>query len=164
MLPWSDWVVPAALRNRRDGDEGEDFHHFTARSTTRTMLSENTARMGDEGKAVGCVPPTALLFEGGAGIIARCVGRTIFPIPRLAPFVGRWDTRFILAFSGAKHPAIVEASAQRTLRLLALCRGSGRSYCVLVRCDQLLARSRLVLGPCELCWALLDGVSHPSEV
>jgi len=52
MLPWSDWVVPAALRNRRDGDEGEDFHHFTARSTTRTMLSENTARMGDEGKAV----------------------------------------------------------------------------------------------------------------
>ena len=39
-------------------------HHFTARSTTRTMLSENTARMGDEGKAVGCVPPTALLFAG----------------------------------------------------------------------------------------------------
>jgi hypothetical protein len=26
------------------------------------MLSENTARMGDEGKAVGCVSPTALLF------------------------------------------------------------------------------------------------------
>jgi hypothetical protein len=25
-------------------------------------LSENTARMGDEGKAVGCVSPTALLF------------------------------------------------------------------------------------------------------
>ena len=50
MLPWSDWVVPAALRNRRDGDEGEDFHHFTSRSTTRTMLSENTARMGDKAK------------------------------------------------------------------------------------------------------------------
>jgi hypothetical protein len=29
------------------------------------MPSENTARMGDEGKAVGCVPPTALLFEQG---------------------------------------------------------------------------------------------------
>jgi hypothetical protein len=28
-----------------------------------TLLSKNTARMGDEGKAVGCVPPTALLFE-----------------------------------------------------------------------------------------------------
>jgi hypothetical protein len=27
------------------------------------MLSKKTARMGDEGKAVGCVPPTALLFE-----------------------------------------------------------------------------------------------------
>jgi hypothetical protein len=25
------------------------------------MLSKKTARMGDEGKAVGCVPPTALL-------------------------------------------------------------------------------------------------------
>src|SRR5215472_16682697 len=53
-----------------------------------------------------------------------------------------------------------EASAQRTLRLLALCRGGGRSYCVLVPCAQLLARSRLVLVPCGLCWALLDGVSH----
>jgi hypothetical protein len=31
-------------------------------STTQRMLSENTARMGDEGKAVGCVSPTALLF------------------------------------------------------------------------------------------------------
>jgi hypothetical protein len=25
------------------------------------MLSKKTARMGDKGKAVGCVPPTALL-------------------------------------------------------------------------------------------------------
>ena len=30
---------------------------------TRTMSSKKAARMGDEGKAVGCVPPTALLFE-----------------------------------------------------------------------------------------------------
>jgi hypothetical protein len=29
---------------------------------TRMMLSKKTARMGDEGKAVGCVPLTALLF------------------------------------------------------------------------------------------------------
>src|SRR5262252_10881253 len=38
-------------------------------------------------------------------VSSLCVGRTIFPIPRLAPFGGRWDTRFILAFSDAKHPA-----------------------------------------------------------
>jgi len=49
MLPWSDWVVPSA---RKTGDEGE----------VRTMLFEKSARMGDEGKAVGRVPPTALLF------------------------------------------------------------------------------------------------------
>src|SRR6516164_1473753 len=29
---------------------------------TQRMLSKNTARRGDEGKAIGCVPPTALLF------------------------------------------------------------------------------------------------------
>jgi hypothetical protein len=28
-----------------------------------TMLSKNTARMRDEGKAAGCVPLAALLFE-----------------------------------------------------------------------------------------------------
>src|SRR5215472_15155091 len=56
------------------------------------------------------------------------------------------------------------ASAQRTLRLLALCRGSGCVYCVLVPCAQLLARSRLVLVPCRLCWALRDVFSHPQEV
>src|SRR5262245_4771445 len=38
------------------------------------------------------------------------------------------------------------------------------SYCVLVPCAQLFARSRLVLVPCGLCWALRDGVSHPPEV
>src|SRR5215469_3617187 len=106
---------------------------------------------------------------GGACVVAHPhlsspYGRTIFPIPRLAPLGRRRDTRFILAFLGDKHPAIVEASAQRTLRLLALCRGSGRVYCVLVPCAELLARSRLVLVPCGLCWALLDGVSHPREV
>jgi hypothetical protein len=35
-------------------------------STARRMLSKNTARMGDEGKAAGTVPPTASLFEEGA--------------------------------------------------------------------------------------------------
>jgi hypothetical protein len=36
---------------------------FTIGPTTQRMLSKKTARMGDEGKAVGCVPPTALLSE-----------------------------------------------------------------------------------------------------
>jgi hypothetical protein len=37
-------------------------HHFIAEVRQPDgMLSENTARRGDEGKAVGCVPPTALL-------------------------------------------------------------------------------------------------------
>jgi hypothetical protein len=44
--------------------EDEVFpHHFTAGSTAQRMLSKKTVRMGDEGEAVGCVPPTALLFE-----------------------------------------------------------------------------------------------------
>jgi hypothetical protein len=36
---------------------------FTMGPTTQRMPSKKTARMGDEGKAVGFVPPTALLFE-----------------------------------------------------------------------------------------------------
>src|SRR6516165_386134 len=97
-------------------------------------------------------------------VSSLCVRRTIFAIPRLAPFGGRRDTRFILAFLGDTHPAIMVASARRTLRLLALCRDSRRVYCVLVPCAQLLVRSRLVLVPCRLCWALLDVFSHPPEV
>ena len=56
MLPWSDWVVPSA---RKTGDEGEAHLH---RPFDNPHDAENTARMGDEGKAVGRVPPTALLF------------------------------------------------------------------------------------------------------
>ena len=37
-------------------------HCFTTGSTAQRMLSKNTARMGDQGKAVCCQPPTALLF------------------------------------------------------------------------------------------------------
>src|SRR6516162_11209776 len=103
MLPWSNWIVPSALGTKV---KPASLH----RPFDNPHDAENTARMGDKAKPSSVGAPTALLFEGGAGIIARCVGRTIFPIPRLAPFVGRWDTRFILAFSGAKHPAIVEAS------------------------------------------------------
>ena len=55
MLPWSDWVVPSALGTKVKP------HLFTARSTTHECRP--SAPWGDEGKAVGCVPPTALLFE-----------------------------------------------------------------------------------------------------
>jgi hypothetical protein len=43
------------LRGRKSGDAGEEPHHeyFTAGSTTQRLLSKKTARMGDEGKAVG---------------------------------------------------------------------------------------------------------------
>jgi hypothetical protein len=37
--------------------------YFTGRFDSPTTPSKKTARVGDEGKAVGCVPPTALLFE-----------------------------------------------------------------------------------------------------
>ena len=46
----------------RKVDEKEAAHHFTAWFDNPTMPPKKTARMGDEGKAVGCVPPTALLF------------------------------------------------------------------------------------------------------
>jgi hypothetical protein len=47
------------------------LHHFTASSTTRAMPPEKAARMGDEGKAVGYAPPTALLFEqSGLGCLS----------------------------------------------------------------------------------------------
>jgi hypothetical protein len=36
-------------------------------STAQRWPSKKTVRMGDEGKAVGCVPPTALLFMHNIG-------------------------------------------------------------------------------------------------
>src|SRR5262249_35933232 len=50
MLARSDWIV-SSPRNRW-GRKVKIAHHFTASFDTRAMLSENTARMGDEGKAV----------------------------------------------------------------------------------------------------------------
>src|SRR5262249_22908042 len=70
---------------------------------------------------------------------------------------------FSLSWAISTRPSWRQAR-NRTLRLLALCRGSGCVYCVLVPCAQLLARSRLVLVPCGLCWALLDVFSHPREI
>jgi hypothetical protein len=56
------------------------------------------------------------------------------------------------------------ASAQRTLRPLVHGRCGGRVLCVRGNCVQLLPRSRLALVRCGLCWAVLDGVSHPREI
>src|SRR5215469_1839600 len=107
--------------------------------------------------------------DGGARVVAhplptyhRCVSEErsfVYLVSPLLVVVG-----ILGLFSLSRALSIRPEANARTLRLLALCRGGGRSYCVLVPCAQLLARSRLVLGPCGLCWALLDGVSHPSEV
>jgi hypothetical protein len=48
-------------------DSGTEGDHRPV-TTTQRMPSKKTVRMGDEGKAVGCVPPTALLFEQGISI------------------------------------------------------------------------------------------------
>jgi hypothetical protein len=46
-------------------DEGEVFRITSLPvSTAQRLLSKKTARMGDEGKAVGCVTLTALLSGG----------------------------------------------------------------------------------------------------
>jgi hypothetical protein len=51
-------------------DSGTEGDHRPV-TTTQRMPSKKTVRMGDEGKAVGCVPPTALLFEPGGLINTR---------------------------------------------------------------------------------------------
>ena len=80
MLPWSDWVVPSALGTKVKP------HHFTSRSTTRTMLSENTARMGDKAKPSGVGAPVALLF-----VRPWCVSRPTGPLkPSIAFRSDRW--------------------------------------------------------------------------
>ena len=64
ILPRSIWGRPSSLSGRWDDGEVSASLHCRG-STARRMLSENTARMGDEGNAVrrrGA--PTALLFEG----------------------------------------------------------------------------------------------------
>jgi hypothetical protein len=61
----SDW--PSPFVERKSSDEWR-LEPFTVSSTTQRLLSKKTARMGDEGKAVGCVPPTALLFVA----LAQC--------------------------------------------------------------------------------------------
>jgi hypothetical protein len=57
----SDWRPPL----RQEVDEGEDSRTASLLvTTTRPMLSEKTARMGDKAKPLAAYPPTALLFVG----------------------------------------------------------------------------------------------------
>jgi hypothetical protein len=73
MLPWSDWGVP--LLNGRVRTKVKR-HHFTARfRQPKRMLSKNTARMGEQSKAVGCVSPTALL----SAVAASGPGKSCLP-------------------------------------------------------------------------------------
>jgi hypothetical protein len=54
-------TVPTLCYARPVGLKAKTAALFTIGPTTQRMLSKKTARMGDVGKAVGCVPPTALL-------------------------------------------------------------------------------------------------------
>ena len=57
----SDWRPPL----RQEVDEGEDSRTASLLvMTTRPMLSEKTARMGDKAKPLAAYLPTALLFVG----------------------------------------------------------------------------------------------------
>jgi hypothetical protein len=59
MLPRSYWGVPVSFERKGGEDEGE-IRRIT--SPPKRMLSENTARVGDEGKAVRRGALAALLF------------------------------------------------------------------------------------------------------
>jgi len=61
MLPWSDLGRPLTLRNRRDGDEGEAASLHRPFDNPHDAVREH-GTYGGQGKAVGCLPPTALLF------------------------------------------------------------------------------------------------------
>ena len=71
MLPWSDWVVPSP---RRLGDEGEAASLHRSVSTTRTMLSKKTARMGDKAKPLAAYRRRLCCLSGhrDASIARRC--------------------------------------------------------------------------------------------
>src|SRR6516164_10235043 len=72
MLPWSDLGRPLTLRNRRDGDEGEAASLHRPFDNPHDAVREH-GTYGGQGKAVGCVPPTALLFEGAPiGLCWHC--------------------------------------------------------------------------------------------
>ena len=77
ILSWSDWVVPA-VRNRRDGDEGEDHPPLHRPFDNPHDAVREHGTYGGQGKAVGCLPPTALLFgalrtsgQGATGLLQK---------------------------------------------------------------------------------------------
>ena len=59
MLPWSDWVVPSAWD---PGTKVKIPYTLHCPVSTPARCREH-GTYGGQGKAVGCVPPTALLFE-----------------------------------------------------------------------------------------------------
>jgi|SRR5690349_8424553 hypothetical protein len=69
--------LPSPTRGTEGGDEGERQQYVVHRpvSTTQRLPSKKTARMGDEGKAVGGTQPTALLFAVHELEAARQAGR-----------------------------------------------------------------------------------------
>jgi len=56
-----DWGVPAA-RKTDDGDEGKDFPSLHRPFDNPHGAVRGDGTYGGQGKAVGCAPPTALLF------------------------------------------------------------------------------------------------------
>jgi hypothetical protein len=60
ILPRSDWGRPCLSGRTGTMVEASDWLHCPFDSST--LPSEKTARMRQQGKAVGCVPPTGLLF------------------------------------------------------------------------------------------------------
>ena len=67
-------------------------HHFTTRFRHPTTAAQENGTMGDEGKAVGCVPPTALLsFRALVGLGAFL---TSIKDADCDPMVGLWSAPF----------------------------------------------------------------------
>jgi hypothetical protein len=56
ILLWSDWVAPSAL--------GTKVKPASLHRPFDNPRVPPIGTLGGQGKAVGCVPPTALLFEG----------------------------------------------------------------------------------------------------
>jgi hypothetical protein len=74
--PWLDW-------ENWDGGEGIRLASLPVRQPNE-CLPKKAARMGDEGKAVGCVTPTALLSVVPSTLRRHPIGWPIFASLNLA--------------------------------------------------------------------------------
>src|SRR5215469_8706244 len=116
MLPWSDWVVPSAWD---PGTKVKIPYTLHCPVSTPARCREH-GTYGGQGKAVGCVPPTALLFEGAPiGLCWHCWRNRRTPIksPSAAAFKSKLLI-FALAASSrhrnAKRPASYSRSERAT--------------------------------------------------